>query len=526
MTATSQEPFAFADTQTKLLWSVSFASLATSNQDTLAERFLTYQLNAARLTYTKSSSELVRSFRKKLVLKAASVTTVSDPEGWCPFVMSHVGRRATLLVPNSTLDVAAGDLLSVLIHTDVSLAIGEKKSSVSQLEICVTSNDMLEKLAVGSALSVSYLQTEFMIEHMERSSKGLLAKVKVTEAATLLSDMDVHSNDMSRDLFPLIAEDVEAFQNRFDGLADYVLVSGVQNAEEILNIRRALFGDAVKGSKRHPSVTLQSNLKERAANVPPKLLIKIDSKKNLDLLKDVFDLIDGVVLSRSELGLTMDPAQLPLIQKQVLASCNQLGKVVIVASELMYSMRVNPNPTRAEVSDMANAAADGADALYLAEEVTEGPHADLVAQVSKETLSNSEILSETNWHRVPFEIANDDDAVAYGALQVAEYADVRNIVCLTEGGYTAVRLSSLRTPAQITAITYNHQVMRQLGLLRSVKVLTLDSAPAFDQVLEETKKALVRQCGFHRGDRFVYVSLTASSISARNSNIFTLQDIG
>ena len=239
-----------------------------------------------------------------------------------------------------------------------------------------------------------------------------------------------------------------------------------------------------------------------------------------------------MVLSRSDLGLTIDPAELPLIQKQVLAKCNQKGKVVIVASELMYSMRVNPNPTRAEVSDMANAAADGADALYLAEEVTDGPHPDLVAAVSKETLANGdrgeadEGSAHSNWHRVPFNISNDDDAVAFGAIQVAEYADVKSIVCLTEGGYTAVRLSSLRTPAQIIAITYNNQIMRQLGLLRAVKVLTLDSAPAFDQVLEETKKALVKHCGFGRGDRFVYVSLTASSISARNSNIFTLQDIG
>jgi pyruvate kinase len=425
--------------------------------------------------------------------------------------------------------VSAGENVNIEIMVDAAAVAGQiPKLEGDTLSIRVTSPDMISGLKEGSRIVISYQQTEFVVESVSRKSNDVLAvKAKVVESALLLSGMDVHSSDIPRDLFPLTHADAQAFERRFDDLADYVVVSGIRTADELTRVRRMILGDAAASgtSKRHPTVGIKDAIRERSSSVPPRILLKVDSRASLELLDTVFDDVDGLILSRSELGLSMPAHELPIIQKKLIARCNHLAKLVIVASELMYSMRVNPNPTRAEVSDMANAAADGADALFLAEEVTEGPHAELVADVSKETLINSEHLHDSNWHRVPFEIANDDDAVASGALEIAEHAKVKAIVCLTEGGYTAMRLSSLRTPVDIIAVTYNHNVMRQLSLLRSVKVLTLERAPAFDQVLQETKKLLERYCGFARGDRFVFVSLTASPIAARNSNIFTLQEI-
>jgi|GEM_PF-659275 len=520
-------PFAHARTNTKLLWTISAHSLETDGAGAIAARFANYGLDAARVTFTQDAAPLLRKLRTALTSEMERRGTHSAAEGWCPFVMSHTGRRAHLFVPGGTRNVVAGESIELVLRADSKACMGDPRQFKGSVpEIVVTSEDMLTSLAVGSRLIISYEQTEFSINALEKTAGGLHVRATVVDEAILLSGMDVHSPHIPRNMFPLTDEDQVAFASRFDDLADYVILAGLRTAAELAEVKAVLFGGITKGtSKRHPTVTIKDDIRQRTAPVLPRVLLKVDSREALELLPSIMDDVDGIVLSRSELGLSVPAHELPIVQKKLIAECNHRAKLVIVASELMYSMRVNPNPTRAEVSDMANAAADGADALFLAEEVTEGPYAELVAAVSKETLANSEHMHQSNWHRVAFEIANDDDAVAYGALKVAEHHKVRAIVCLTEGGYTALRLSSLRTPADIIAVTYNYNVMRQLSLLRSVTVLTLDAAPAFDQVLEETKKLLARYCDFGRGDRFVFVSLTASPISARNSNVFTLQEV-
>jgi pyruvate kinase len=139
---------------------------------------------------------------------------------------------------------------------------------------------------------------------------------------------------------------------------------------------------------------------------------------------------------------------------------------------------------------------------------------------------NSEAWFEKKWH--PFEmdqIPTDDDAVTYGAIRIAQQANVRAIVCFTEGGYTAMKLSSMRTPTDIIAITCNKKIMRQMNLLRSVTAVVLESRSQVERILSETKEILVKNYDFKKGEKFVFVSLTASSVSEKNSNMFTVQEI-
>ena len=515
--------------KTKLIWSLSQASFERSEPAAIARLLISHRLDAVRATFTESLNSHLQQLRQSITDELCKDKRIATPQGACPFLLSLAGRQAKLRVPAGKLDVADKQIVDVSFKCDFEAAVlvNFHSHSGSFLEILVTSADMLSTLVEGSTLSLSYGQTELKIVSLTRDNSGIIhAKACVNGGATLLSGMDVHSAHMSRDLFPLVSQDTLALETRFGGLADYVIVHGVKSEEELLSLKGVLMPHA-KGaySRRHPTTPTGPTVYDPNAQIPPRFLLKIDSKVTLDLLPLLLHHVDGVFLSRSELGLTVEPNSLPLIQKELIATCNQAAKVVVVASELMYSMRTNPNPTRAEVSDMANAAADGADALVLSEEVTEGPHFELVAEVSKETLSSSEPSAEGNWERVPFAVANDDDAIAQGALSVARHCKVRAIVCLTEGGYTAFRLSTLRTPADIIAVTYNHGIMRQLNLLRSVVCLTMQKSTAFDHILSETKAMLCKHHDFARGDKFVFVTLTASSVAARNSNLFTVQEI-
>jgi pyruvate kinase len=521
------ESFCSIKPKTKILWSLSERSFDKQSPAQLASAICDLQVDALRFVVTPSVLPNLQRVRDEITMSFRSKSKCPNPSGQIPFVCDLVGRRARLRIPGGKTEVDAGGQLTLTIRTDFDASVHPTGSpEPTGLELVVSSQDMLAKLEVGTILTVSFGQTVLEIKQLERSASALQATVVAQQATSLLSGMEVQSNAMSTSLLPLLPQDEEVIAHRFMQVADYVIVHGIKGKEELLQLKSRIMPEkSGQGSVRHPSISVGPAVRDSKATLPPRWIWKVDSKESLEMLTDVLECVDGVLISRSELGLSIPANSLPIVQKELIATCNHSAKIVIVASELMYSMRINPNPTRAEVSDMANAAADGADAILLAEEVTEGPFGPLVAQMSRETLVNAAPFLESNWNRVEFQSKTDEEAIAYGALKVARDVGARAIVCLTEGGYTAYRLASLRTPIDIIAISYNENIMRQLNLVNAVQGMTIESSLPFDEILADTKQKLSHSFGFVKGDKIVFVSLTASSISERNSNIFTVQEI-
>lgn len=512
----------------KLIWTVTNNGCDKIGVENIAAVIAQNRIDAVRMSYSSSALPNIIKLRLEISKQLAS-EDVQHSEGQVPFLLSFIGRRAILSVPGGQIEVADGAEIDVsfLVDFNFCASLRPVTSTTKNVEIIVSSEDQLTNIKVDSKISVSYGAVELKVLEVPKNFKsGMTIRCLVENGGMLPSGVDVHSPSMSRDLFPLLPEDERTLQAGFSSLADYVIVDGIKSESELLAIKAGILGKDAPFSERHPSIPISKNIHEVEAILPPRFLLKVDSKRSLDLLTTLMKHIDGVFLSRSELGIDEHPHNLPIIQKELIARCNKLSKTVIVASELMHSMFMNANPTRAEVSDMANAAADGADALVLSHEVTEGPNASLVAEVSLETLVNSEAWFEKKWH--PFEmneIPSDDDAVTYGAIRIAQQANVRAIVCFTEGGYTAMKLSSMRTPTEIIAITCNKKIMRQMNLLRSVTAVVLESRSQVERILSEIKEILVKNFNFKKGEKFVFVSLTASSVSERNSNLFTVQEI-
>lgn len=521
------ESFCSIKPKTKILWSLSERSFEQQSLAELASAVCDLQVDALRFVVTPSVLPNLQRVRDEITSSFRGKSKCPNPAGQIPFVCDLVGRRARLRVPDAKLDIEAEAQFSLTIRTDFDASVHPTGlPAPTEVELVVSSDDMMANLKVGSVLVVSFGQTLLEIKQLERSNSGLKASVATHQTTSLLSGMEVQSADINTSLHPLLPQDEQVIAHRFMQVADYVIVHGVNSKEELLQLKARIMPEkSGQGSIRHPSISVGPALRDSKATLPPRWIWKVDSKHSLELLSDVLECVDGVLISRSELGLSIPANSLPIVQKELIATCNHSAKIVIVASELMYSMRINPNPTRAEVSDMANAAADGADAILLAEEVTEGPFGPLVAQMSRETLANAAPFLEANWNRVEFQSKTDEEAIAYGALKVARDVGARAIVCLTEGGYTAYRLASLRTPIDIIAISYNENIMRQLNLVNAVQGMTIESSLPFDQILADTKQKLSHSFGFAKGDKIVFVSLTASSVSERNSNIFTVQEI-
>jgi pyruvate kinase len=261
---------------------------------------------------------------------------------------------------------------------------------------------------------------------------------------------------------------------------------------------------------------------------PPWLILKIASEAGYEKILDTLPLVRGVLVSRVELAMSMDPAQVPMATKDVIRTCNDYGKVVLVASEILGSMRHNATPTRAEISDIANAVLDGADAVVLSEDLPNGRYAERGLMLARKTIldtENSETRLEQSFEGRKPKINDVLATITYAAYRAAHRNSAKALVCISREGNTALLLSSFRTTIPIIAVTLSEDVVRRLGLVRGVAGMYLQDLPGIDEVLPLINERLTKGSWLKVGDKIVFVSVTISSIGETASNLFTVQTL-
>jgi pyruvate kinase len=255
---------------------------------------------------------------------------------------------------------------------------------------------------------------------------------------------------------------------------DFIALSFIKEANDIINIRRFL--------------------RERSSGIM--LIAKIERREALDNLDEILDAADGIMVARGDLGIEIPIQKVPVVQKDIIRKCNRLGKPVIVATQMLESMVYSPRPTRAEVTDVANAIFDGTDAVMLSEETAIGKYpAEAVAMMTKvaleteEHLPYSDILTNKGKDLRP----ETDDAISYSACHIARQVDATAIIAFTSSGSTARRVSKYRPEVPVLATTSSSETRRQLSLswgIRAYKVKTaLKIADLFSQGIEVAKEA-------------------------------------
>lgn len=261
----------------------------------------------------------------------------------------------------------------------------------------------------------------------------------------------------------------------------------------------------------------------------PWLIYRVDSAQALECFEAVLPWVDGLMISRRELALTAHPDRVPMVTKTLIHRCRQQAKLTIVASQMLGSMLHHITPTRAEVSDVANAVYDGADAVMISEDTLQGPYALQAIEVAHK------VTSDVEEHHLPYNLGSrsphlihptgEMDVICVQAARTARRIGAQALVCITQTGNTAVRLSSLSTHLPIIAITFHRRIARKLRLLRGVDSLVLKANPNLDEVLPRVNELLKSTSWLHVGDSFVFVTVTLSSMSREASNLFTIQSI-
>ncbi|RPJ61168.1 MAG: pyruvate kinase [Acidobacteria bacterium] len=268
---------------------------------------------------------------------------------------------------------------------------------------------------------------------------------------------------------------------------DFAALSFVQTADDVESARREI---AAQG-----------------ADVP--LVAKIERPQAVREIGQITDKANSVMIARGDLGVEMDPEEVPVIQKEIIALCNRKGVPVITATQMLESMIQNPRPTRAEASDVANAVLDGSDAVMLSGETAVGAYpVEAVRMISRiTTLTEQRIGAKTKGWQAPDPAQSVDLAIGEAACSAAQIANAQAIVCLTQSGSTAVRISQFRPPQSILAFTPSPEALKRMTLLWGVTPFLLESLfDDFDQLVGYLIEEFRRQEMVRPGQHVVFTA--------------------
>ena len=281
---------------------------------------------------------------------------------------------------------------------------------------------------------------------------------------------------------------------------DFIAASFVRKASDVLAIREIL--------EKNNATDIQ-------------IISKIENQEGIDNIDEIIQVSDGIMVARGDLGVEIPTEEMPIVQKMMIKKCNEVGKPVITATQMLDSMIRNPRPTRAEVTDIANAIYDGTDAIMLSGETAAGKYpveaVRVMASIAKrteETLDYIKLLSQNTTNNVTV-----TNAISHATCTVASDLDASSIITSTSSGHTARMVSRLRPKSPIIATTTSKKVMRQLALSWGVYPVECNGANSTDEVIENSIKVAKNVKYVNHGELVVVTAGASVGVSGTTNLI-------
>lgn len=247
------------------------------------------------------------------------------------------------------------------------------------------------------------------------------------------------------------------------------------------------------------------------------VIAKIEKPEGVRNIDEIMKYASGIMVARGDLGVEINAAEVPLIQKKIVNKAKKARIPVIIATQMMESMMKSLNPNRAEVNDVANSIMDGADAVMLSGETSIGEHPIEVIKTISQIIGkveNSDLISLKHKHPTDFESERFiTKSVCYHAAKIANDTKAKAISTLTNSGYTAYQISSWRPKTHVLVFTSNKRIVTQLNLLWGVKAFYYDSSESTDRTIEEINKIAVEKNILQKDDKVI--NLTSMPIEKK-----------
>ncbi|MCX7928340.1 MAG: pyruvate kinase [Patescibacteria group bacterium] len=328
--------------------------------------------------------------------------------------------------------------------------------------------------------------TRLSVISVNKQKKEAVCEVKV--ANPISSKKGINLPDTKLPTMSLTQKDIEDLKITEKLDADYVALSFVQSIDDIYALRKIL---------------------GKMAN-PPKIIVKLETKEAVKNLESLIKESDAVMVARGDLAIEIDPENVPIVQKQVIKLARKHHTPVIIATQMLESMVNNPEPTRAEVNDVATAVLDRVDAIMLSAETATGNYPVEAVAMQKRIIKRVEKHyheSSSNYALDALEESTDQTTgVAAAACILAHQLKASLIIVVTSSGKTAARVASYRPTAPIIGITDNAKTLNQLTLLWGVKAFRSPDYKTDFEIFEFAKLQITKLGYVQKGDKIVFVS--------------------
>ncbi len=274
--------------------------------------------------------------------------------------------------------------------------------------------------------------------------------------------------------------------------ADYIAISFVNTAQDVKDVKNFL----------------------KKIKYSPKIISKIESDEGVKNFNSILKVSDGIMVARGDLGVEIDFVKIPVLQKEFIKKCNQQGKIVITATQMLESMIKNPLPTRAEISDVANAIFDGSTAIMLSGETASGQHpVETVETMCRIALETENYISISDFN---IETQDNSESIGYAVHALSKTKNVKAIVALTQSGKTAENISKFRPNLPVIACTPCEKVYNKLAMYYGVfPVLDISYKKIEDAAKNSLQKTLKTKI-VKTGDKVVLVSGQQAGKSGSN----------
>lgn len=318
----------------------------------------------------------------------------------------------------------------------------------------------------------------------EVKGQDIICKVIVGGNTKGRRGVNLPNTDLS--ISALTTKDLKDLEFGIKNEVDFIALSFVRRSADIKKLRTILDN---KGCKAQ-------------------IIAKVETPQAVENIDEIIELSDGIMVARGDLAIEVPAEEVPLIQKMIIQKCNQAGKPVITATQMLESMISSPVPTRAEVSDIANAIIDGTDAIMLSEETTLGEYPIEAVNVMARVATHTEEEHFTDNSNLDMFWAEDDvaRAITSGSIHIADEIDADYIVCITDKGYTARLISRYKPYQKIVAITPRQKTANQLQLSYGVNTVVTKPFTSLSTKIKTIRELFVKNKWGKKGDKIVIIS--------------------
>lgn len=449
--------------KTKMIFTIGPAS----DNEEIIRKFIKIGMSAARLNFShgthethKEKIDLIKKVREDLNSPTAIILDIKGPK-----IRTHN-------FVNDGVELVEGQEFSFLCEDEI---LGDKEKCT------VSYKDLYKDVKPSGEILVDDGLLRFKIKEVN----GTEIKCVVTVGGMIKNHKGVNVPNVRINLPSITEKDKEDLIFGCENKIDFVAASFIRKASDIQDVRDIL--------KAHGGDYIQ-------------IIAKIENQEGVDNIDEIIEVSDAIMVARGDMGVEIPIEKVPIIQKKIIRKCNEAGKIVITATQMLDSMIRNSLPTRAEACDICNAIFDGTDAVMLSGESASGNYpieaAETMSRISIETEENLDYNYLNRRLKEP-SLTSFSEAISYSACRSSNLLDTKAIVAATSSGATAKLISKYRPKCPIIAITPHEEVRRGLNLNFGIFPLKCEMFTTTDEILVEAKKVVTTLSIADKGDDIV-----------------------